>query len=62
MLNNLPFFACGEIVSGFGRGSKDLGIPTGECVCVQNINFSDNTTYVNMVLLYFSKLITPWKS
>uniref|UniRef100_A0A1I8P4B1 Riboflavin kinase n=1 Tax=Stomoxys calcitrans TaxID=35570 RepID=A0A1I8P4B1_STOCA len=28
MLNNLPFFACGKIVSGFGRGSKDLGIPT----------------------------------
>ncbi|XP_055382325.1 putative riboflavin kinase [Condylostylus longicornis] len=23
-----PYFAAGEIVKGFGRGSKDLGIPT----------------------------------
>ena len=28
MLNGLPFFASGEIVHGFGRGSKELGIPT----------------------------------
>ncbi|KAI8124753.1 putative riboflavin kinase [Lucilia cuprina] len=28
MLNYLPFFASGEIVAGFGRGSKELGIPT----------------------------------
>jgi len=28
MLNYLPFYACGEIVRGFGRGSKELGIPT----------------------------------
>lgn len=26
----LPFFAKGIVVKGFGRGSKDLGIPTGE--------------------------------
>lgn len=25
----LPHFAAGRIVKGFGRGSKDLGIPTG---------------------------------
>lgn len=25
----LPHFASGKIVKGFGRGSKDLGIPTG---------------------------------
>lgn len=24
----LPFFARGEVVHGFGRGSKELGIPT----------------------------------
>lgn len=29
MLNYLPFFVSGEIVKGFGRGSKELGIPTG---------------------------------
>lgn len=28
MLKHLPIFACGEIVRGFGRGSKELGIPT----------------------------------
>lgn len=27
--NGLPFYASGPIVKGFGRGSKDLGIPTG---------------------------------
>lgn len=25
----LPHFAKGEIIKGFGRGSTDLGIPTG---------------------------------
>lgn len=25
----LPHFAAGKVVKGFGRGSKDLGIPTG---------------------------------
>ncbi|KAH8293404.1 hypothetical protein KR054_000205 [Drosophila jambulina] len=28
MLSQLPLFAGGEIVRGFGRGSKELGIPT----------------------------------
>nr|XP_014097050.1 putative riboflavin kinase [Bactrocera oleae] len=28
MLNHLPFFTSGEIVHGFGRGSKELGIAT----------------------------------
>ena len=26
----LPFFARGLVVAGFGRGSKELGIPTGK--------------------------------
>lgn len=26
-----PYFALGEIVKGFGRGSKELGCPTGMC-------------------------------
>lgn len=30
MLNRLPFFTSGEIVHGFGRGSRELGIPTGK--------------------------------
>jgi len=25
----LPHFASGPVVKGFGRGSKELGIPTG---------------------------------
>lgn len=28
MMQNLPYFAVGEIVKGFGRGSKQLGIAT----------------------------------
>ncbi|XP_053558464.1 riboflavin kinase [Bombina bombina] len=27
-MKSLPFFCKGEVVKGFGRGSKDLGIPT----------------------------------
>lgn len=29
--NFWPYFCRGEVVKGFGRGSKELGIPTGEC-------------------------------
>ena len=29
-LGCLPFFAKGIVVKGFGRGSKELGIPTGK--------------------------------
>ena len=29
-LRCLPYFTRGEVVTGFGRGSKQLGIPTGE--------------------------------
>lgn len=25
-----PYFCRGEVVQGLGRGSKELGIPTGE--------------------------------
>ena len=28
MESHLPFFARGEVIRGFGRGSKELGIPT----------------------------------
>ena len=29
IMSCLPFYTQGEVVKGFGRGSKDLGIPTG---------------------------------
>lgn len=29
-MRHLPYFCRGEVVKGFGRGSKELGIPTGE--------------------------------
>lgn len=29
-MRHLPYFCRGEVVRGFGRGSKELGIPTGE--------------------------------
>jgi FAD synthase len=25
----LPYFTVGKVIKGFGRGSKELGIPTG---------------------------------
>lgn len=37
----LPHYAAGKIVSGFGRGSKALGCPTGMRTIFQ-INFSSN--------------------
>ncbi|MCL4137092.1 UNVERIFIED_CONTAM: hypothetical protein GTU68_061959 [Idotea baltica] len=27
-IKSLPLFVCGKVVKGFGRGSKELGIPT----------------------------------
>lgn len=29
IFKSLPYFVSGEVVTGFGRGSKQLGIPTG---------------------------------
>ena len=29
----LPYYVTGEVVKGFGRGSKELGIPTGKLHC-----------------------------
>lgn len=29
ILNGTPLFVQGKVVKGFGRGSKELGIPTG---------------------------------
>lgn len=29
IFKSLPYFVSGEVVAGFGRGSKQLGIPTG---------------------------------
>ena len=26
----LPYFETGQVVKGFGRGSKEIGIPTGK--------------------------------
>ena len=33
----LPYFARGEVVKGFGRGSKELGIPTGKLLPLSEI-------------------------
>lgn len=30
VMKHLPYFCRGQVVRGFGRGSKQLGIPTGE--------------------------------
>lgn len=43
----LPFYASGLVVKGFGRGSKDLGIPTGQYEYV----FKGNIIILNDYLL-----------
>ena len=35
MVKGLPHFASGIVVKGFGRGSKELGIPTGNNLFVR---------------------------
>lgn len=30
VMSALPYYCSGRVVKGFGRGSKELGIPTGE--------------------------------
>lgn len=40
----LPYFCVGPVVKGFGRGSKDLGCPTGKSHSVQSI-FNLNETF-----------------
>lgn len=44
MLSSLPLYMEGEVVKGFGRGSKELGCPTGNCIILcfnSNILYSD---------------------
>ena len=31
-MDRCPYFCKGVVIHGFGRGSKDLGIPTGQLV------------------------------
>ena len=50
-LGCLPFFAKGLVVKGFGRGSKELGIPTGIKLIEQNHNIK-----AKLIFLY-SKLL-----
>ena len=33
-----PVFLKGNVSKGFGRGSADLGIPTGTSFCLCNLN------------------------
>lgn len=32
LVKHLPYYATGTVVNGFGRGSKELGIPTGNAI------------------------------
>lgn len=42
LLKNLPIFVRGIVVKGFGRGSKELGVPTGNKI---RLNLSDRRYY-----------------
>lgn len=39
IMNFCLYFCWGEVVKGFGRGSKELGILIGEC-CVKKLDLS----------------------
>lgn len=53
-LGCLPFFAKGVVVKGFGRGSKELGIPTG-----MRVNTYYNTKFkpLKIVANYTSEVV-----
>ena len=40
-----PYFCRGEVVKGFGRGSKELGIPTGE-LCFHTVDISNQFVFM----------------
>ena len=41
----LPYFSRGVVVKGFGRGSKQLGIPTGIKI-INTVNGAENSLNV----------------
>ena len=51
----LPFFAEGVVIKGFGRGSKDLGIPTGICHNTFDTLLAQ-LFFLNYFLLYLANL------
>ncbi|KAG8130663.1 putative Riboflavin kinase-like protein [Naja naja] len=46
-MKNLPYFCSGEVVRGFGRGSKELGIRTGWNPYYKNIKKSVETHIIH---------------
>lgn len=57
----LPHFAVGEIVKGFGRGSKELGIPTGISCWFLQIHCEKilETIYIYYIYTHKSLRILP---
>ena len=47
MASLMPFFMRGIVCRGFGRGSKELGIPTGSNFINSSIFF---TYFINLIL------------
>ena len=45
----LPFFASGEVVTGFGRGSKEIGVPTGASEHLQRYSATLACMYIYTV-------------
>ncbi|MEQ2169970.1 hypothetical protein GOODEAATRI_030413 [Goodea atripinnis] len=53
-MKSLPYFCRGEVVRGFGRGSKELGIPTEDLI--EAINSDIEEAKVMLELPEHSKL------
>ena len=49
--NYLPHYALGAIVKGFGRGSKELGIPTGKTTVI--FDYMESSVKFLLIILYF---------
>lgn len=57
--NSSPYFCRGEVVKGFGRGSKELGIPTGEfCSKSSILNVQFFTKLGNKLIQMFFVLVS----
>ena len=51
-MNKYPLFLRGTVVKGFGRGGKQLGIPTGDC--------SNQITVLTLLTLKFKNTVNKF--
>ena len=55
----LPYYVTGEVVKGFGRGSKELGIPTGKLHCASCVQKKKKITSLQRTTFKFPNVHSP---